>query len=98
LQEVDQILHLLRGESYLEALIVELYELEKISCSSIVEVRRPGSNTSQNRALDAADIGALSGDQRFCPDPSYKKLVRIPDLEYTPTEGPAESAAAIPQG
>src|SRR5579863_2030178 len=39
LQEVDQVLHRLRREAYLEALVIEIHDLLQIGCYSVMEVR-----------------------------------------------------------
>jgi hypothetical protein len=60
LQEVDEILHLLRRESGLETFVIEIDDLCEIRRRSVVEIRRTGSKAPQDRSLGAADIGALS--------------------------------------
>jgi hypothetical protein len=59
LQEVDQILHLLRRESHLETLVIEVHHLGKIRGCAIMEVRSSRRQASQNRSFDAANIAAL---------------------------------------
>ena len=46
LQEVDQVLRLLPGEAYLEALVIEIHDLLQIGGYSVMEVRRPCSQPS----------------------------------------------------
>jgi len=60
LQEIDQILHLLRRESYLKTPVIEIHDLGKVRCRSVMEIRCASGKTAQDRTFGAADIAALS--------------------------------------
>jgi hypothetical protein len=63
IEEIDQILLFLVGETDGKALIIEVHHIQQSGCGAIVEVRRAGSQSSQDGAFEPADILALSRDQ-----------------------------------
>jgi hypothetical protein len=63
LQEINQILHLLRRESYLKALVIEIHHLGQTCRRSVVKIRCACSETTEDGTFDAANIRALSRDQ-----------------------------------
>src|SRR5690349_23157588 len=65
LQERDQIGLLLRRQVHLEALIVERHDLLERRRRTVMEVRRSGGQTPENRSLDAVQVRAVARQQRL---------------------------------
>src|SRR6476469_2246218 len=85
-QERRQISLLLIRQLHLKPLVVELHDLIEIRRGAVVEVRRPGRQPAQDRALDAADVGALARDQgaarvRGVPDSARERTRKTGHLE-----------------
>ena len=59
LQEIDQVLHLLRRKADLKTFVIETHDLRKVRRRTVMKIRRPGAKTPQDRTLDAADSCAL---------------------------------------
>ena len=55
---------LLRRKADVEALIVKIHGRIEIGSEAVVEVRCTGSESAQDRSLEAADVLPLAGDQR----------------------------------
>ena len=51
LQEIDQVLHILRRESHLEALVVEVHNLRQVRRRSVVEVGGARRQSTQHQTL-----------------------------------------------
>src|SRR5579872_4627131 len=79
IQEIHEIGFLLIRKSDAESLVIEIHRIPQGRGRTVVEVWRSRREPTQNGALDLADIGALSGDQRAS---------RVGDLEYLAGERP----------
>ena len=51
-------------ETDTEALVVEVDHVHQGGCRTVVKIGRTRRQSSQNRSLELADVGALTGNQR----------------------------------
>src|SRR5205823_11541172 len=63
-QERDKIMLLLLGEAQVEPLAVEVHGVGQRGRRAVVEVRRAAGEPTQDRALEAAHVFPLAGDER----------------------------------
>ena len=88
-QEGDQLLLLFLGQIHLESLIVEIHELVQVGGGAVVEIRRAGRESPQDRALTAVEVAAQPGDERLA------RIARVERFDLPGIEGIRAAADQI---
>src|SRR5262249_5234096 len=77
IEKIDQILFLPPGESNPEPLVVEIHRVQQRRGGAVVKIGGARGQSTQDRSLDLAEVGALTGNQRTARVRHHKGLPRM---------------------